>query len=56
MASGLFALSLVEAFRLADTAWYDGFWGAWSPRLGGVALLRGRGRSAGRPSAGAHAR
>jgi hypothetical protein len=31
LASGLLALSLVEAFRVTDSGWYDGFW-ASSPR------------------------
>jgi hypothetical protein len=56
IASGLLALSLIEAFRPADSAWYDGFWGVVAALVGGIALLRGRGRSSGRPSAGAHAR
>ena len=56
LASGLLALSLIEAFRLGDTPWYDGFWGVVAALLGGVALLRGRGRASGRPTAGAHAR
>jgi hypothetical protein len=55
LASGLLTLSLIEAFRPPDTSWYDGFWGAVAVLIGGIALLRGRGRS-GRPSAGAHAR
>ena len=56
LASGLLALSLIEAFRLSDTAWYDGFWGIVAALIGGVALLRGRGRSTGRPAPGAHSR
>ena len=48
---------MVEAFRPVDSAWYDGFWGIVVALLGGLALLRGRGRSSGRPAAGgAHAR
>ena len=56
LASGLLALSLVEAFRLSDTPWYDGFWGIVAALIGAAALLRGRGRSSGRPPAGAHGR
>jgi hypothetical protein len=56
LASGLLALSLIEAFRLGDTAWYDGFWGIVAAVLGGTALLRGRRRSTGRPPSGAHSR
>ena len=56
LASGLLTLALVEAFRPADSAWYDGFWGVVAALIGGVALFRGRGRSTGRPAAGAHAR
>jgi hypothetical protein len=56
VASGLLALSLIEAFRPADTPWYDGFWGIVAAGIGGLALLRGRGRSPGRPRTGAHAR
>lgn len=56
LASGLLALSLIEAFRLSDTPWYDGFWGILAALIGALALLRGRGRPSGRPAAGAHAR
>ena len=57
LASGLLALSMVEAFRPGDTPWYDGFWGIVAAVLGGLALLRGRGRSSGRSATGgAHAR
>lgn len=56
LASALLVLSLIEAFRMSDTPWYDGFWGAVAALLGGISLLRGRGRTAGRPPAGAHAR
>lgn len=56
LASGLLALSLIEAFRPGDTAWYDAFWGIVAAVLGGVSLLRARRRSSGRPAAGAHAR
>lgn len=56
LASGLLTLSLISAFRPADTPWYDGFWGIVAALIGGIALLRGRGRSTGRPAAGAHAR
>jgi hypothetical protein len=55
LASGVFALALVEAFRVSDSAWYDGFWGVVVAALGAVALLRGRGEAAGRSTAdGAH--
>jgi hypothetical protein len=57
VASGLLALSVIEAFRPADASWYDGFWGVVAVVVGGLALVRGRGRSTGRRStAGAHAR
>lgn len=57
VASGLLALSLIEAFRPAGSTWYDGFWGIVAALIGGLALLRGRGRSTGRSAAGgAHAR
>jgi hypothetical protein len=56
IASGLLALSLIEGFRPGDTAWYDGLWGGVAVLLGGLALLRRRGRASGRPRAGAHAR
>lgn len=57
LASGLLALSMVEAFRPGDTPWYDGFWGIVAAGVGGLALLRGRGRSSGRSATGgAHAR
>jgi hypothetical protein len=56
LASGLLALSLIEAFRPADSPWYDGAWGVVAAVIGGLALLRGRGNISGRPSAGAHAR
>lgn len=54
LASGLLALSLIEAFRPGDTAWYDGFWGIVAALIGATVLVRGR--SAGRPPAGAHSR
>lgn len=56
LASGLLALSLIEAFRLGDTPWYDGVWGIVAALVGGTSLLRGRGRSSGRRVAGAHSR
>jgi hypothetical protein len=56
VASGLLTLSLIEAFRPGGTPWYDGFWGIVAAVIGGLALVRGRGRSTGRPAAGAHAR
>ena len=57
VASGLLALSVIEAFRPAGAFWYDGFWGVVAAALGGLALVRGRGRSTGRrAAAGAHAR
>ena len=52
LASGLFALSMIEAFRTSDSAWYDGAWGIVIGLLGGLALLRGRGEPSARPSAG----
>jgi len=55
-ASALLVLSLIEAFRPVDPTWYDGFWGIVAAVLGGVGLLRQRGRTPGRPAAGAHAR
>jgi hypothetical protein len=57
LASGLLALSLIEAFRPGVSVWYDGVWGIVAALIGGRALLRGRRRSPGRPAAGgAHAR
>ena len=57
VASGLLALSVIEAFRPADASWYDGFWGVVAAALGGLALVRTRSRSTGRrTAAGAHAR
>ena len=56
LASGLLALALIEAFRVTDSAWYDGFWGIVAALIGGIALLRGRGKSPGRPRHGAHSR
>ena len=58
LASGLLALALIEAFRVTDSGWYDGFWGAVAALIGAVALLRGRGQAAQRRpgSGGAHAR
>jgi hypothetical protein len=57
VASGLLALSVIEAFRPADASWYDGSWGVVAAALGGLALVRGRSRSTGRrTAAGAHAR
>lgn len=58
LASALLALSMIEAFRPGDDSpWYDGFWGIVAALIGGLALLRGRGRSTGRSAAGgAHAR
>ena len=60
LASGLLALSVIEAFRPGDTAWYDGFWGVVAVLVGALALLRRRGRrgrrGSRRPAAGAHAR
>ncbi len=46
LASGLLALALVEAFRVTDSGWYDGFWGIVAALVGGLALLRGRGTAA----------
>jgi hypothetical protein len=57
VASGLLALSVIEAFRPADASWYDGFWGVVAAAVGGLALVRGRSRSTRRrTAAGAHAR
>ena len=56
LASGLLALSLVEAFRPGDPALYDAFWGAIAAVLGGVALLRRRGRDGERSRSGSHVR
>lgn len=55
LATGLLALSMIEAFRPAEASWYDGFWGVVAAALGALALARGRGRAPGRPT-GAHAR
>lgn len=58
LASGLLVLSLVEAFRPADTPWYNGFWGILAVVVGGISLARNRGSDAGggRPTQGVHAR
>jgi len=56
LASGLLALSLIEAFRPGDGGWYDAFWGGVAVLIGGIALLRGRGRGESRAHAGSHAR
>ena len=56
VASGLLALSVVEAFRPSGTSWYDGSWGVVAALLGGLALARGRGRTPTRRPSGAHAR
>jgi hypothetical protein len=56
VASALLVLSMIEAFRPAGATWYDGFWGAVAALLGGIGLLRHRGRASGRPATGAHAR
>lgn len=56
VASALLVLSMIEAFRPVGSVWYDGFWGAVAALIGGVHLLRHRGRAPGRPTAGAHAR
>lgn len=57
LASGLLALALIEAFRVTDSPWYDGFWGIVAALLGALVLFRQRGRSprAPRPG-GAHSR
>ena len=55
LASGLLALSMIEAFRPAEASWYDGFWGVVAAAIGALALARNRGRAPGRPT-GAHAR
>jgi hypothetical protein len=55
LASGLLALALVEAFRVTDSGWYDGFWGIVAALIGAVAFLRQRGRAPRAPrSGGAH--
>ena len=57
LASGLLALAMIEAFRGTDNGWYDGFWGIVATLIGGIALLRGRGKPARPPRArGSHAR
>ena len=57
LASGLLALALIEAFRVTDSAWYDGFWGVVAALLGAIGLLRQRGRAPRAPRAGgAHSR
>ena len=56
LASGLLALALVEAFRVTDSGWYDGFWGVVAALVGGLALLRGRGRARPPRAGGAHSR
>ena len=56
VASALLVLSMIEAFRPVGSVWYDGFWGIVAALIGGLSLLRHRGRSPGRPAAGAHAR
>ena len=58
LASGLLALALIEAFRVTDSGWYDGFWGIVAALIGGIALLRGRGKTAPRRPrhGGAHSR
>jgi len=56
LASGLLALSLIEAFRPGDSVLYDAFWGAVAALLGGVGLLRGRRRGDDRPRGGSHSR
>lgn len=65
VASGLLALSVIEAFRPDGAPWYDGSWGVVAAAVGGLGLVRSRGRSAGRRSGrrsarrtptGAHAR
>jgi hypothetical protein len=57
LASGLLALAMIEAFRGTDSGWYDGFWGIVAALIGGIALVRGRGKSPRPPRArGSHAR
>lgn len=56
LASGLLALSVVEAFRPGDSALYDAFWGAVAALLGVFALLRGRGRGGAHQRGGSHSR
>ena len=56
LASGLLLLSLVEAFRPADTPWYHGTWGAVLALIGAVGLLRRRRREGQTPASHPHAR
>jgi hypothetical protein len=56
VASALLVLSMIEAFRPVGSVWYDGSWGVVAALIGGLHLLRHRGRAPGRPAAGAHAR
>lgn len=57
VASGLLALAMIEAFRGTQSAWYDGFWGIVAALIGGLALLRGRGKQQRAPrGGGAHSR
>ncbi len=56
LASALLLLAMVEAFRPPGARWYDATWGALAAVVGGVALLRQRGRTPERPATGAHAR
>ena len=57
LASGLLALALIEAFRGTDSGWYDGSWGVVAALVGGISLVRQRGRTPRAPrSGGAHAR
>lgn len=56
VASGLLALSMVEAFRVSGSGWYDGSWGIVVALIGGTALLRGRSGSHRSGAGGVHAR
>lgn len=57
LASGLLALALIDAIRVTDSGWYDGFWGVVAAVLGAIALLRRRGDAPRAPRAGgAHSR
>lgn len=55
IASGLLALSLVEAFRPGEARWYDAAWGVVAAVVGAVGLLRARRAAAERPGGGSRA-
>lgn len=56
LASGLLALSLIEAFRPSGSVLYDAFWGGVAALIGGVALVRARGAGVERPRPGSRRR